>query len=1762
MSHEENNQNIEFRDSLYKLAPEQADQVANGIQERIDFLSDTENNDVGSKIELQRINLLQKRLIKMGQNLEMSEEDSAELKDVINDLMLHLPDSNLDLNNIDKQIYYDVMNRLNLEERDTDEITNDELIAAYRDLDNVLKQSKSLDPLLKEQIKNALLAFKEELIGREMHRIDMTPANELVVEYPEYFTLVRDENSGVYEVRALQSYTYLVKKAKKYPELLTDEDKEILNTASIKMAQCTSNKKDIIESVLLNLETDETLLALYRGNKYMGEGKLPEAKKEYLNALNGNLSDTQAIEMETNLRSIASFEAREVLSRINTYRQSLAVDVLQQGVSINLFNESRLVATRLDNELSAQEHVVELAIDIINNNNSGILTFEDAVKEILDIGKNAGKKDSNAVEQRLIELGLTPKQASDALNTREQDGETYYDKGHQWGMIANWLNLKEKPDYKFADVIRGFIDKEADVYSTKDRQELLYERASELHGFRSSGMYMAAERAYERYFDGLINEMATGDLALDEYKKNFFDPKHPRHTDRQDFYDDRMGLYKKYYFESFFDEKKSDYEQKKQYFDQRMSTLSAGKALSEQQKKNFTEKIISESWEMQKEYYADSIISEKWKEEVYLRVREKVNSGRYPKELADKWNEFDDAFFDKTKYTGFIESVEKGESAWQMIGMTEKDWNIWWTKRAFDIAALGAMGMASAAAGEGITITLLRKALISGGEKVLGEKGALQILRYLLTKEVGPMAAETAIKEGLGPIAGRYLLPKLLAALVKSGQTRAFINVLGAEAFGFAAETLVFAEMNLIYQSLGSANPWELGNYDSHVKSFGDFAKVLGVVKAIGACAQGTKFETSTALSYGVMPIVEAEALTAIDAISGGSDTHRALLDNWVITFGMRLGHGLGRLSGDSPGARSKFMRDIAERGVRESMGLPERPVKWDPKYEGKDGKEKYRADKEKADKDKSVVDPASKYIYESDVGAEIFDGMTPEQVKDMLAVSKKYGITPEWWGVCCDNVDAKIGLIEKLIKLPSLKVAKEEFMRLVESGNSVDVLLIDVLTSQKSFDIQLTPEELHKLFGNPDLVSVGMKLLAKNAMESPDFARELSTHVKSLDVKYSGKLDRLIDLMITQLNEGLDPDGLAELQGLVKSLSGNPEAQFYVFMKALNADEGLDNLVKFFDRFGIRDVNNKLGAIRNLNSGFDWSVVWKPMVEHPVWTLILIAGLGGGGTALSVITGGWDLLSIAASLSTPILMYTFARMLKKGLYDPRKAAKKKLPGQRKAIEEAKPTLETRGLDTAKIDGSLSQFLTDAETDHITSLDNLGGTKPKFDATEVGKNLDAILKELKDVDPATLGRTSKFLRRIFGYRKLWGAKAVDVTSTLGKFKTPKKGSEEEGGEHEDADLVKLREYAKGGIDVIKKAVKDVSAANEAIIRATQGFNTAATALRAEKVDPSSVLPADTTLKQAEARETELTTERATLNAEIRKTPGDTTNLSEFNKNKANLEKEREIVNLQIKLLEAVIVIKKNVAKINEAESVVKALKTTLEHIIGKDFGVWDATKGAYVDTNPSGGKFGAIVLGAGTLIVIAILMSMLKTCGPSGAESIDPDEAFKQFKDGYESEFGPVRNTTTLDEFNRNMKNPLDVLEPMRTQYEEMDEKNRIDFFNRMKPGGNVETTPVDPGGAGGTVGHVPVKPAPVETNDNATMTFAEAHDGFLSRVRTPISIEGKNSEVYAAKYADLQKLANEIADLMSNKELQSTLKEKQKSFVLLYKALMKLKND
>lgn len=1758
MSHEENNQNIEFRDSLYKLAPEQADQVANGIQGRIDFLSDTENNDVGSKIELQRINLLQKRLIKMGQNLEMSEEDSAELKDVINDLMLHLPDSNLDLNNIDKQIYYDVMNRLNLEERDTDEITNDELIAAYRDLDNVLKQSKSLDPLLKEQIGNALLAFKEELIGREMHRIDMTPANELVAEYPEYFTLVRDEDSGVYEVRALQSYTYLVKKARKYPELLTDEDKEVLNTASIKMAQCTSNKKDIIESVLLNLETDEKLLSPYRGNKYMGEGKLPEAKKEYLDAItNGDLSNAQVAEIETNLKSIATFEAEEVLRRIDLYRQSLKVDAMNEGVNINSFNESDTIATLIYVDLSLERNVAQLALEIIKKNNNSILTFEDAIEEITKLGDevanskgaNSGDKDIEIVEQRLTELGFTDKQIRDTLNHREDGmGEP----GYQWKRISMWLKPKEKPsyesfdNYEFTHVIENFLG-EAKIYSSEERRELDYKRATEI---QDHGIYLAAEKSYERYFDGLISEMATGDLALDEYRKNFFDPKHPRHTDRQDFYDERMDLYKKYYFESFFDEKKPDYEQKKQYFDKRMNALSAGKDIPEQQKKNFTEKIISELWEIQKQYYADSIISEKWKEEVYLKVREKVNSGKYPKELADKWNEFDDSFFDKTKYTSFIESVKKGESAWQMIGMTEKDWNIWWTKRAFDIAALGAMGMASAAVGEGITVTLLRRALVEGGEKVLGEKGSLQILRYLLIKEVGPAAAEAAIKEGLGPIAGRYLLPKLLVSLVKSGQARAFVNLLGAEAFGFAAETLVFAEMNLIYQSLSSANPWELGNYDSHVKSFGNFAKVLGVVKAIGACAQGTKFETSTALSYGVMPIVEAEALTAIDAISDGSDTHRALLDNWVITFGMRLGHGLGRLSGDSPGARSKFMRDIAERGVRESMGLPERPVKWDPKYEGKVGKEKYRADKERADKDKSVVDPASRYIYESDIGAEIFNGMTPEQVKDMLAVSKKYGITPEWWGVCCDNVDAKIGLIEKLIKLPSLKVAKEEFMRLVESGNSVDVLLIDVLTSQKSFDIQLTPEELHKLFGNPDLVSVGMKLLAKNVMESPDFARELSTHIKGLDAKYSGQFDRLIDLMITQLNEGLDPAGLAELQSLVKSLSGNPEAQFYVFMKALNADEGLENLVKFFDRFGIRDVNNKLGAIHNLNSGFDWSVIWKSMAKHPVLTVALLVYLGVPVT--SVLSGGWTLLSVAGALSTPLLILAFAHMLKKGLYDPRKAAKKKLPGQRKAIEDAKPTLETWGLDTASIDVSLDRFLTDAESDHITSLDNAGGTKPKFDATAVGKNLDEILDGLKDVDPKTLGRTGKFLRWIFGYRKLWGAKAVDVTSTLGKFKTPKKGKEEEGGEHEDADLVRLREYAKGGIDVIKKAVKDVSAANETIIRATQDFNTAATALRAESVDPSSVLPADTTLEQAEARKTELTNERTTLNAEIRKTPGDTTNLVEFSKNKAKLEKERDIVNLQIKLLEAVIVIKKNVAKISEAESVVKALKTTLEHIIGKDFGVWDATKGAYVDSNPSGGKFGALVLGVGTLIVIAILMSMLKTCSPSGAESIDPDEAFKQFKDGYESEFAPVRNTTTFKEFDDNMKDPLDVLEPMRTQYEKMNEKNRIDFFNRMKPGGNVETTPVDPGSAGGNADKAP-KREPAD--DNATMTFAEAHDEFLSRVSTPISIEGANSKIYDKEYKELQNLINKIADKMDDKALKT-------SFVAKYKELMKLTND
>lgn len=295
------------------------------------------------------------------------------------------------------------------------------------------------------------------------------------------------------------------------------------------------------------------------------------------------------------------------------------------------------------------------------------------------------------------------------------------------------------------------------------------------------------------------------------------------------------GLSRETFFENFKkDPEKSKKVDKMLANQEKIMEEKEGKVLSPQEREMLRNNMIEAEW---KNTLRASIT-----DNVRFMDRRGLSDNRLTPEIQQEWLKYND---------DFLQTDRDWYEAWKF---TAKEWDQFVETLPIDIISLIATAGISNAIGKGIATALAKK-----------------ILREQLVK----LGVREAFKE-LG--------------------VKGAMKVIASKVGGFAMESLVFSELNMLQAGFRTGDFSTIMNLEDSLKSWGHSALTLGTLRASGALGQSIKINPLVQSS-----LIDTAVLTsqnvALSAVSGEALSERDIASiirsNVVLSLGISTGHRL-----------------------------------------------------------------------------------------------------------------------------------------------------------------------------------------------------------------------------------------------------------------------------------------------------------------------------------------------------------------------------------------------------------------------------------------------------------------------------------------------------------------------------------------------------------------------------------------------------------------------------------------------------------------------------------------------------------------------------------------------------------------------------------------------------------------------------------------------------------------------------------------------------
>lgn len=275
----------------------------------------------------------------------------------------------------------------------------------------------------------------------------------------------------------------------------------------------------------------------------------------------------------------------------------------------------------------------------------------------------------------------------------------------------------------------------------------------------------------------------------------------------------------------------------------------------EKEQERLKEKEGRDMDEEQRDFLETYLIKEARKADIRANITETMKrSGDVDPKLAEEWDTYNDDYLQTDRHW------------YELWEVTNAEYDAFIETLPIDIVTLAVSGGLASAAGKKMTQFAARK---------------------LAAEEFMKMGVREAFKEG--------------------GRTAA-MKVIASRLAGFAVESGVFSEMNMITYALRTGDTDALSSPKEHLKAWGHSAMVLGVLKAVNVPFEklkGVPGAKAAIERVGGRILIDTVALSGMNVltgmVSGDGQIAADIRNNIVLSVGVRAGQGLAAFG------RSKF---------------------------------------------------------------------------------------------------------------------------------------------------------------------------------------------------------------------------------------------------------------------------------------------------------------------------------------------------------------------------------------------------------------------------------------------------------------------------------------------------------------------------------------------------------------------------------------------------------------------------------------------------------------------------------------------------------------------------------------------------------------------------------------------------------------------------------------------------------------------------------------
>lgn len=383
----------------------------------------------------------------------------------------------------------------------------------------------------------------------------------------------------------------------------------------------------------------------------------------------------------------------------------------------------------------------------------------------------------------------------------------------------------------------------------------------------------------------------------------------------------------------------------------------------------------------------------------------------------------------------------------------------------------------------------IAEVIMSAGLSMAVGRGVSMVIARKFMTEVAEQLTRGTVKKLLLQGTRRSLL-QAMKMLIKQAPARLP---------GFFVESFVFTALNIASQYIRSGgNMRLLTDWEGNLKSWGKNTVTLGVLRATSLPLMGmtknlTGFTKTIATGAIAIPI-DTAALTfsgmAYEAALGGyiSEDYVAdsIRENVIMCIGVRAGHGILDAVHNpmSPTGRIRRMQRGLDRAYL-SAKEGERPLT--------------RAEMQK------LADYNLSGAEAGDINSNpVHEGLTPEQVRNLLKISDKAGVDAGFWRKFDSRTKGEI--LQKVSENSGKSLSRQEIMDMFKEGKEgIAVLRILIPTMEK---IDLKAEDVENITKvDPMLAEV---IVTELSLRDPSVLAKLGEKLNNLILKELGGLENL----------------------------------------------------------------------------------------------------------------------------------------------------------------------------------------------------------------------------------------------------------------------------------------------------------------------------------------------------------------------------------------------------------------------------------------------------------------------------------------------------------------------------------------------------------------------------------------------------------------------------------------------------------------------------